>query len=194
MERAEAARVLGVAVDADPQAARDAFRALIRHHHPDRAGPAAAPVSARLIEAHRVMATPAPPPSEWVAPAPPPPPSPRPVPPVDARVEGDALLVAAEPEVVMAHLVEAGHRLGEVTYLDRASGLVEVLLAVQEDGDDHPAACSLVASLQGRAEAVEVFCTVERLDGHPAPPVAPLVAALAAAMGPGAGAAPPPRT
>ncbi len=180
MERAEAARLLGVPVDADPAEARRAFRTLIRRHHPDHAGTGAAATSARLIEAHRTLRTPA----DRAPEAPPPPPPSRPyaTPPVDARVEGDALLVAAEPEVVLARVVEAGHRLGEVTYLDRASGLVEVLLQVQDEGDAHPAACSLVASLQGRAEAVEVFCTVERLDGHPAPPVAPLVAALAAAM------------
>ncbi|WCO65095.1 J domain-containing protein [Iamia majanohamensis] len=185
MDRAEAARLLGIAPDAGPDEARRAFRTLIRRHHPDRAGAGAEATSARLIEAHRTLR--APPPPDDPGPTPPPGPvrrAPRPnaSPPVDARADGDALVVRAEPEVVLARVVEAGHRLGEVTYLDRASGLVEVLLQVQDEGDDHPTAVSLVASLQGRAEAVEVFCTVERLDGHAAPPVAPLVAALASAM------------
>lgn len=186
MERAEAARVLGVAEDAGPDTARRAFRDLIRRHHPDRAGAASAPASARLIEAYRVLRTipdPARPPPD---PAPPPPAA-RPVPPVDTRVEGDALLVWADPATVMARLVDAGHRLGEVTYLDRGAGLLEVLVMVAPEGEDHPVACSLVASLQGRLDAVEVFCTVERLDGHPAPPVAALVDALADALREGGG-------
>lgn len=183
MERAEAARVLGVARDAGPDEARAAFRLLIRRRHPDRAGATASAESARLIEAHRVLRAPAAAPDAEGAgggsPSAGSSPSSTAVP-VDARVEGDALVVDADPATVMVHLVEAGHALGEVTYLDRASGLVEILLLVQQGDDDHPRACSLVASLQGRSEAVEVFCTIERLDGHPAPPIAPLVAALAA--------------
>ncbi len=195
MDRHEAARVLGIASTATPEEVRHAFRDLIRTRHPDRAGDTATASAARLIEAHRVLrsapdpADPAEPQPSWFA-AGTAPPTERPpsahrasAGPVDVRQAGDSLLVDAEPAVVMAHLVEAGHALGEITYLDRASGFVEVLLQVQEEDDIGPAAVSLVASLQGRAEAVEVFCTVERLDGHPAPPVAPIVAALAAEMG-----------
>lgn len=185
MDRAEAARLLGVAPDAEPAEARRAFRTLIRRHHPDHAGTGAQAASARLIEAHRTLRHPAPRVDPGAGPGPgagPPAPRPNASPPVDARADGDALVVRAEPEVVLARVVEAGHRLGEVTYLDRASGLLEVLLQVQDEDDDRPAAVSLVASLHGRAEAVEVFCTVERLDGHPAPPVAPLVTALAVAL------------
>lgn len=183
MERAEAARVLGVAHDAGPDEARAAFRVLIRRRHPDRAGTTATADSARLIEAHRVLraAAAAPdakgfrgdPRSAGTSPS-------SAAVPVDARVEGDALVVDADPATVMTCVVEAGHVLGEVTYLDRAVGLVEILLLVPDGDDDHPTACSFVASLQGRVRAVEVFCTVERLNGHPAPPIAPLVAALAA--------------
>lgn len=187
MDRTEAAHLLGVAADASPAEARTAFRALIRRRHPDRAGRASTDESARLIEAHRLLRRPAGPPDPdrtgpaASSPAPSSPPW-RPGPPVDARVEGDTLLVRAEAATVLAGLVEAGHALGEVTYLDRQVGLVEILVMVQGDDDERPAACSLVASLQGRLDAVEVFCTVERLDGHPRPPIAPLVAALAAEM------------
>ncbi len=89
-------------------------------------------------------------------------------------------MVDAEPAVVMARLVEAGHSLGDVTYLDRSTGIVEVLLQLRDPADERTVAVSLVASLQGRLDAVEVFCTVERLDGHPAPPIGPIVSALAA--------------
>ncbi|MGI8937267.1 MAG: hypothetical protein ACR2JF_03435 [Iamia sp.] len=181
MDRAEAARVLGVAIDASPAAVRGAFRDLIRQHHPDRGGAAGGEVAARLIEAHRVLRDTAPPSARAVPSPPPPSPAPAATP-VDARAEGDALFVRADPDTVLARLVEAAHQLGEVTYLDRGAGLVEVLVLVQDREGDRPAACSLVASLQGRLDAVEVFCTVERLDGHAGPPVAPLVAALAEAL------------
>ena len=170
MTRDEAARVLGVAPDASPGEARRAFRSLIRQRHPDRAPgvPGAHADATRLIAAHRAFTRPAERPGATV--------------PLDARAEGDALFIEADPGLVMVRLVEAGHELGDVTYLDRSSGLVEVLLQVQEEGDDRPAACSLVATLQGRHHGVEVFCTVERLDGHPAPPIAPIVAALGEVM------------
>lgn len=187
MDRAEAAGLLGVDVDASPQEARAAFRTLIRDHHPDRAGPDATDASARLIEAHRVLRTAGPDPAARAEPAGPAGPV-APAGPVDARVAGDSLLVDAEPAVVMARLVEAGHALGEVTYLDRATGIVEVLLQLPDPDDERLVAVSLVASLQGRLDAVEVFCTVERLDGHPSPPIGPIVSALAAEVRLGSGA------
>lgn len=185
MDRVEAAAVLGVAHDAPPDAVRTAFRALVRQAHPDRSGrggPAGSTAVSRLVEARRALLAPVPVGATAAPPSPPPPP-PRPAVPLDLRAEGDTLMVDADPATVMVRLLEAGHALGEVTYLDRHSGLVEVLIHVQEEDDPGPAACSLVCSLQGRLDGVEVFCTVERLDGHPAPPVAPVVAALAAEMG-----------
>lgn len=183
MDRRRAAALLGVALDAPPDEVRRAFRALIRARHPDQAGGTSAATidSALLIEAHRTLRAPAPRPAA----APPPPsapPRPRAATPVDARVDGDSLLIDDDPAVVMARLVEAGHQIGEITYLDRSSGYLEVLVQVCEPDDLSPAAVSLVASLQGRAEGIEVFCTAERLDGRPSPPVAPLVEALAEAL------------
>ncbi|HEU5149119.1 MAG TPA: J domain-containing protein [Iamia sp.] len=181
MNRKEAAGVLGVGPGATADEVRSAFRAAVRLHHPDRSGrPGSAAVS-RLVEARRTLLAPVP--VGGPPPPPPPPPAPRPAVPLDAHVEGDTLLVHADPATVLTRLVEAGHALGEITYLDRGVGLVEVLIQVQEVDDPAPAACSLVASLQGRLDGVEVFCTVERLDGHPAPPIAPVVAALATEMG-----------
>lgn len=178
MNRDEAARTLGVTPQATPDEVRSAFRAHVREQHPDRSGRPGSAAVAALVEARRTLLAPVP----VGAPAPPPPP-PRPVVPLDLHVAGDTLMVHADPATVMVRLIEAGHALGEVTYLDRNVGLVEVLIQVQEEGDLAPAACSLVCSLQGRLDGVEVFCTVERLDGHPAPPVAPIAAALAAEMG-----------
>jgi hypothetical protein len=180
VNRDEAAGVLGISVDAPAEEVRAAFRALVRQQHPDRSGRPGSLAVSRLVEARRTLLAPVP----VGAPAPPPPAAaPRPAVPLDARVEGDTLLVHADPATVMARLLEAGHALGEITYLDRAVGLVEVLIQVKEEGDPAPAACSLVCSLQGRLDGVEVFCTVERLDAHPAPPIAPIVATLAHEMG-----------
>lgn len=172
--------MLGVAEEASAEEVRAAFRALVRQQHPDRSGRPGSVAVSRLVEARRTLLAPVP--VGGPPPAPPPPP-PRPAVPLDAHVEGDTLLVHADPATVMARLLEAGHALGEITYLDRGVGLVEVLIQVQEPDDRAPAACSLVCSLQGRLDGVEVFCTVERLDGHPPPPIAPIVEALATQMG-----------
>jgi len=151
----------------------------VRAAHPDTATGDRGPDVGLLVEARRRLldGVGAPPPS-------PAPPGPRRTP-VDGRVDGDTLVVDADPATVMAALLDAGHDLGDVTYLDRSSGLVEIMvhLRAEDDATAVPFACSVVASLQGRAHGVEVFCTVERLDGHPPPPVAPLVAALAEEMG-----------
>jgi hypothetical protein len=179
VNRDEAARVLGVAEGAGADEVRSAFRARVRQQHPDRSGRPGSVAVSRLVEARRTLLAPVP---VGAPPPPAPPPTPRPAVPLDARVEGDTLLIHADPATVMARLLEAGHALGEITYLDRGVGLVEVLIQVQEPDDLAPAACSLVCSLQGRLDGVEVFCTVERLDGHPAPPIAPIVAALATEM------------
>jgi hypothetical protein len=182
VNREDAARLLGVAPDAPAAEVRAAFRVGVRQQHPDRSGRPGSVAVSRLVEARRTLLAPALAPAP-AAPTTTPPAPPRPAVPLDARVEGDTLLVHADPDTVVARLVEAGHALGEITYLDRSAGLVEVLLQVQEEGEPAPAACSLVVSLQGRLDGIEVFGTVERLDGHPAPPIAPIVAALAAAMG-----------
>jgi hypothetical protein len=181
VNRSEAAGVLGIGVDAGADEVRAAFRALVRQQHPDRSGRPGSVAVSRLVEARRTLLAPVA--VGGPAPAPPPPPPPRPAVPLDAHVEGDTLLVHADPATTMARLLEAGHALGEITYLDRGVGLVEVLIQVQEEDDPAPAACSLVCSLQGRLDGVEVFCTVERLDGHPAPRIAPIVTALAHQMG-----------
>jgi len=171
-----------VAVDASTEEVRAAFRSLIRERHPDRAGAGATVDTRRLLEARRVLSTE--PRTATAGTRSPPPPAPRPAgPPPDARAHGDTLVVRdADPATVMAQLIAAGHELGDVTYLDRSAGLLEVLLMVSDARDDRPAAVSMVLSLQGRADRVEVFGTVERLDGHPPPAIAPLVAVIAAAI------------
>jgi hypothetical protein len=84
---------------------------------------------------------------------------PPPVPRVGVTVVGsDTLLLAAPPDEAFARLLEAAHRVGAVTYVDRSCAIFE--LVVQLDGES----CSLVVTLQGRAHGTEAFVTLESLE------------------------------
>ena len=88
----------------------------------------------------------------------------------------DTLLLAAPPDEAFALLVEAGHRVGNVSYVDRSCAIFEVV--VRQDGET----CSLVVTLQGRAHGTEAFLTLEALER--AATLAPdrIVARMAAAL------------
>ncbi|MBI2709575.1 MAG: J domain-containing protein [Actinobacteria bacterium] len=173
MDRDEAARVLGVAGDAPPEDVRAAYRRLIRRHHPDTAGPGDAPTATTdaslVIEAWGVLRA---------APGGPAEPSPAPAGPgaepvaegpaataaASVWVEGDTVLLPFAREEAFLLLLDCASDLGEVTYLDPDLGLVESVVTFVGTG-----ACSLVVSFQGRADHIDAFCTVEALDGGPAP-------------------------
>jgi hypothetical protein len=90
-------------------------------------------------------------------------------------VDADTIGLDAPPAEALALLVDAAHRLGEVSYLDRAAGLVEVVVEFTEAPTS-----SVLMSLQGRSSGTtEVFCTVEPLSGGEAPPPAAVVALVA---------------
>lgn len=89
-------------------------------------------------------------------------------------VDDDTIQLDAPREEALMSLLEASHRLGEVSYLDRGSGLVEVVVEFQEAPTS-----SLVLVLQGRAAGgTEVMCTVEPLSGGTSPPVEAVTALL----------------
>jgi hypothetical protein len=91
-----------------------------------------------------------------------------------AMVENDTIAVALPPDATYALVVEAAHRLGEVTHIEPSSGLLQVVLEFVEAPP-----CSLLVSLQGRATGVtEAFCTVESLEAQPAPPIDAVVSLL----------------
>jgi len=171
--------VLGVTAGSSAAEERSAFRRRLRHTHPDVAGPDAdAGVAvARLTRALAVLraarAAPAPPPPLPPAAAPPPPPPPA----TTAEPGDDSLLLDAPADEAFVALLEATHLIGEVTYVDGRLGLLEAVLA---DGAGTP--CQLLVTLQGRAMGTEAFCTLEPLGSDPCPPVADVVAALAAAL------------
>ena len=115
---------------------RIAYRAQIAASHPDRAGgdPARAAIVteayATLERAHREGRL-----ADRRAPPPPPPPPPRRAPPAAPLdeppevLDGDTVHLAAPPDEAFARLVEACHRIGDVTYIDRSCAILETLRA-----------------------------------------------------------------
>jgi hypothetical protein len=75
------------------------------------------------------------------------------------KIDADTLSLVATAEEAYARLVEVGHLIGDITYIDRQNGLFETLLTTV-----HGDAVSLVCTLQGRAdETTEAFFTMEPL-------------------------------
>jgi hypothetical protein len=159
MEVAEARAVLGVAAGDGWAEVRAAYRRAIRAAHPDTHGGAATATAVRLNEAYAVLRdarqagtldAPRPP----AAPPPPPPP-----PQVGIAVAGDdTILLAAPPDEAFAILLDAAHRVGNVSYVDRSCAIFETV--VRQDGET----CSLVVTLQGRAHGTEAFLTLEAME------------------------------
>jgi hypothetical protein len=172
MDVDEARAVLGVAAGSSAADERSAFRRRLRDTHPDVAGPRvdAGVAVARLTRALAVLRA--------ARSAPPTPPPAPPTASVDPRPGGDSLLLDAPADEAFVAVLEAAHLVGEVTYVDARLGLLEAVLA---GGVGTP--CQLLVTLQGRATHTEAFCTLEPLGADPCPPVADVVAALAAALG-----------
>ncbi|HET6953336.1 MAG TPA: hypothetical protein VFI47_23345 [Acidimicrobiales bacterium] len=161
MDEHEARAVLGVADGDGWHEVRAAYRVLIRSSHPDTAGAGATTTAARLNEAYAVLgrarrAAGAAARSPAARSAPPPPPAPPPV--GVAVVGGDTLLLAAPPGVAFALLIEAGHEVGEISYVDRSCAIFEAV--VRQDGET----CSLVVTVTPRAHGSEALCTLEAME------------------------------
>lgn len=189
MNPSEAARLLEVGLDDPWDDVRRAYRAHIRAHHPDRAGPASADRAAVIIEAYAVLVahrTAADAPSAPTAPPPEPAPAAvrvswadvplGPVPGV-TRVDDDTLALDAPADETFRWLTEAAHDIGEITYVDRSVPILEVLCRFEGEP-----ATSLVITLQGRAAGTEAFCTAESIEARPAPPTSAVVDLLELAL------------
>ena len=146
-----------------------AYRALIRQAHPDAGGSTA--VAARITEAYHwlqragVESPPTPKPS--------PPPQPAP------SVADDASVLLLPPGDVFARLVEAGHQLGEVSYIDHDAGIVQITFTAHNG-----VVCQLAAtvvSMPSRANRGEarVEFTLDPLASGEAPPIDQVVARFA---------------
>ena len=169
MTPSDARALLGVSPQATHDEVRAAFRAQIGRHHPDvNPAPGTSARAMALIEAWEVLGV------EPAVTAPPitdPPVTDPPItdPPVSgplaAWATGSSVMAAAPADEVMLWLIDAAHRVGDVTFLDMAAGLVEALVEFV----DGPVV-TLTLSLQGRVAAgTEVFISMEPWSRPPRP-------------------------
>jgi hypothetical protein len=183
----EALAALGLSSGTAMSDVRAAYRRLVREHHPDVAGGEHG-YTARLTEAYAVLRRVAAPTADGAvvvdagaastsSSPPPPPPAPRRTPyeeAVEAELaSGDTVLVHAPFGEAYAALFEAAGRIGHTAYFDRQLGIIETIVRF-EGGPS----CSLLITLQGRANGTEAFCTLESIEATPTPPIALVMDAL----------------
>lgn len=175
----DARSVLGVAPGADAAALRAAFRDALRRHHPDTtADPdGAGERTATVVEAYRLLRDLAD--ASEPAPAPVAAPAPTPAAPL-ATVEvigAEALWVGVDARLVAAALLEVADELGEVSYVDRSGGLVQLTVR-PPDGPT----CWFTLSTHHRPGGAVVVATLESIEAAPTPPADALLLALAEAL------------
>ena len=171
MNRERALRTLGLEKGAQPADINRAYRELIRQAHPDAGGSTS--VAARITEAYHWL--------QRAGSSPPPPPKPSPpksAAPFEARTD-DSLVLHLLAGDVFARLVEAGHYLGEVSYIDPSTGMVQVTFTA-----DNGVVCQLAATVQAnpvfgsRQRETQVEFTLDPLASGQAPPIGQVVAQL----------------
>ena len=167
--------MLGVGAGASTDEIRAAYRGALRRTHPDLHGGDGTPTR-HVVDAYRLLVDdPGPPPEQPGQPARPEQPAPQGDAAATVVVDGDTVAADLPAGDLFAMLSEVGHRIGDVAYVDRAAGLLEIVVTFAGYG-----ACSVVLTLQGRAVGLtEAFCTVEPLGTGPAPPAAAVAALLA---------------
>ena len=179
MDLATARSVLGITAGDDWNAVRRAYRTLVRTSHPDLIGVEGTERTITVNAAYRTLAIARregrlgvdDAPSVRTTPAPRPTRRPRPT--ISHQIaddvrllDADTLVLSSTPAETFRRLVEAAHALGEISYIDRSSGIFEAILHLR-DGTH----ASFVVSLQWRAApsdlgdaTCEAFCTLEALD------------------------------
>ncbi len=175
MDEDEARLILGVAVGGDEKELRAAHRRRIRDAHPDAGGTARE--ASRINEAVRVLrraqgktVSPVRPPSRPPAPS-------RPATPPPGDVDG-YFLIDCPPDELLARLVEAGHVVGEVVFMDPHGGLLEIVVG------EAPAVGQLAVTVGAVGpDGTPVSFTLDPLGVTPAPPIGEIVAALMAELG-----------
>ena len=183
MEVAAARSLLGLGPAPSWTEVRVAYRAQIAAAHPDRVGGDARRAAlvteayAALEQAHhdgRLAAGPRPPPPVATVY---PPPRPRPLDEPPEVLEGDTVHLQAPPDEAFVRVLEACHRIGDVTYVDRSCAILETLVRVEGEGT-----CSLVVTFQGRMDGTDAFCTLEAIEHVASPPVRQVVERLVEAL------------
>jgi len=178
----DARSVLGLAPDATADELRAAFLVAVRAHHPDTTDrpDGAGERTATVIEAYRLLRD-LPAGGSPSAPRPPTPPAPAaPAPPETGTIEvigHEALWVGVDARAVVPALLEAADDLGEVSYVDRSGGLVQITVRPPEGPT-----CWFTFSTHPRPGGAVVVATLESIEAAPTPPAAPLVLALAEAL------------
>lgn len=184
----EARSVLGLTAAATPREVRDAFLRRVRANHPDVTdhSSGAAERTATIISAYRLLRdlpTDAPTgPSDTAPPASPPSHSP---PGSMAAVEvitDEAIWVDADAVEVARVLLEVADELGEVSYVDRSGGLLQ--LTVRPPAGP---TCWFTVNAVARPSGTVLVATLESIEAQPTPPPRPLVEALARAVAAGLG-------
>lgn len=169
MNRERALRTLGLEKGAQVADINRAYRALIRQAHPDAGGSTA--VAARITEAYH-----------WLQRAgvePPPTPKPAPPPQPAPSAADDASVLLLPPGDIFARLVEAGHQLGEVSYIDHDAGIVQITFTAHNG-----VVCQLAATVVSRPSRASqtdarVEFTLDPLASGQAPPIDQVVAQFA---------------
>lgn len=185
MEVAAARSLLGLGPTPSWTEVRVAYRAQIAATHPDRVGGDARRAAlvteafATLERAHRDGHLHHPP----TAPVPPRDPlvprhrAPAPLDEPPEVLEGDTVHLPVPPDEAFVRVLDACHRIGDVTYIDRGCAILETLVQVEGEGT-----CSLVITFQGRADGTDAFCTLEAIEHVATPPVRPVVEHLVVAL------------
>ncbi len=189
MDTGEALAVLGISPGTTADEVRTAYLRLIRDRHPDVAGgdPTTTREAARVTQAYAVIrallsttgATTVPEPATPSSPNPPTPAAKRwpfdtSAEPTEAEaVDSDTIAIAAPAPEAFAALFDAAGRVGHVAYFDRQLGILETVVRF-EGGPT----CSVLITLQGRADHTDAFCAMESIEAAPTPPIRPVVEAL----------------
>ena len=170
MEAADARTVLGVGPMVDADGLRHAYREGLRRSHPDLGG-TDADVQA-VVDAYRTLV-------DAPVEAPPPPAAPAvDLEPSAVTVDGDTVAAELPAGDLFPMLIEVGHGIGEVAYVDQQAGILEIVVTFEGYG-----ACSVVLTLQGRGTGTtEAFCTVEALGPGPTPPADAVAELLAGGL------------
>lgn len=191
MNPEEARSVLGLTAAATPREVRDAFLRRVRAHHPDVTDhpSGAAERTATIISAYRLLRdrpTDAPTgPGGAAPPASPSSHSSHSSPVSVAAVEvitDEAIWVDADASEVARVLLEVADELGEVSYVDRSGGLVQ--LTVRPPAGP---TCWFTVNAVARPSGTVLVATLESIEAQPTPPPRPLVEALARAVAAGLG-------
>lgn len=143
---------------------------MVRRHHPDIApdDPAAAHRTSDLTAAYALLMAPEPGPDPS-----PTRPTPDPPPHTEIRADGAVLVEAPGPETFM-RVLDALETIGDVTYRDRSSGLLQAIVQPAEGP-----LCTMAVAIEARAVDSLVLVSLDSMDSNEASPVEPILHELA---------------